>query len=170
MTIKRILFPTDFSDQSFAALDYASQLAASFSAELHFVYVDDLRYLLALAAYSCPSFTAAADQTITEQRLKSLRSTVAGVRCFHHFLEGVPADEICALAEKEHFDLVVMSSHGRTGLSHLFIGSVAEEVLRRAKCPVFVVKHPVPNSPEEYGASDAVPVCTAAMPTLEAVG
>ena len=169
MIIKHILFPTDFSDQSFAALDYASHLAASFGAELHFLYVEDLRHLLALAPYSCPSFTAAADQTITEHRLKSLQATVAGVRCFHHFLEGVPADEICTFVEKEHIDLIVMSSHGRTGLSHLFIGSVAEEVLQRAKCPVFVVKHPMPSLPKPTGANGIVPACTGALPALEAV-
>ena len=57
-------------------------------------------------------------------------------------VEGVPADEICTLAENENIDLIVMSSHGRTGLSRVLVGSVAEKVLRAAKCPVLIVKQP----------------------------
>lgn len=142
MNIKRILFPTDLSDCSLAALDYASDLAVSWSAELHILYVDDLRDLVALAAYSCPSFVASSARIELKERLEAIKPALAHVPCHYHYIEGVPADEICALAQNENIDLIVMSSHGRKGLSHILIGSVAEKVLRGAKRPVLIVKQP----------------------------
>ena len=135
MKIKRILFPTDLSDCSLAALDYASDLAASWAAELHILYVDDLRDLVAMAAYSCPSFVASSARIELKERLEAIKPALANVPCHYHYIEGVPADEICALAENENIDLIVMSSHGRTGLSRVLIGSVAEKVLRAGKVP-----------------------------------
>ena len=142
MKIKRILFPTDLSDCSLAALDYASDLAASWAAELHILYVDDLRDLVAMAAYSCPSFVASSARIELKERLEAIKPALVNVPCHYHYIEGVPADEICTLAENENIDLIVMSSHGRTGLSRVLIGSVAEKVLRGAKCPVLIVKQP----------------------------
>ena len=140
MNIKRILFPTDLSECSLAALDYALDLVATCKAELHILYVDDLRDLVALAAYSCPSFVASSAQIELKERFAVIKPTIVDVPCQYHYVEGVPADEICALAAIENIDLIVMSSHGRTGLSRVLIGSVAEKVLRGAKCPVLIVK------------------------------
>jgi universal stress protein A len=141
MTIHRVLFPIDFSNQSLEALDYASQLAASSHAELHFAYIDDLSRLTAVTPYCCQSFVPAVDRSALESALNRLKPTVSGVNAVYHYVEGVPAAAICNLATAASIDLIVMSSHGRTGLSHLLLGSVAEEVMRRAPCPVFVVKH-----------------------------
>lgn len=151
MTIHRILFSTDFSEQSFEALGYASQLAASFQAELHFVYVDDLAHLVALAPYCCQNFVPATDRSEMELELRRLKPTIPGVVSVYHYLEGQPADAICTLASTVQIDLIVMSSHGRTGLSHALLGSVAEEVMRRAPCPVFIVKHPSGKSDGQAG-------------------
>jgi universal stress protein A len=140
MKIERILFPTDFSDQSVAALDFASDLAASFGAKLHIVYVDDLTSLIAKSPYVYPSFLTVTDRTAVKAQLKSVLPTIANVAFVHHFMEGEPSAGICALAEKERIDLIVMSSHGRSGLSRLLLGSVAENVLRHAVCPVLIVK------------------------------
>ena len=142
MKIERILFPTDFSEQSIAALEYASNLAASFGAILHIVYVNDLRDIVAKSAYTYPSFITAADRSAVKAELECIVPTIAGVVCEHHFVEGEPSARICALAESEHIDLIVMSSHGRTGLSRVMMGSVAENVLRHAACPVLIVRQP----------------------------
>ena len=168
MNIKRILFPTDLSDCSLAALDYASDLAASWKAEVHFLYVDDLRDLIALAAYSCPSFVASSARIELKERLEAIKPVLANVPCHYHYIEGVPADEICALAKNESIDLIVMSSHGRTGISRVLIGSVAEKVLRRAKCPVLIVKQPTSASAAQL--TEAQQSNAAAAQTGPAVG
>lgn len=156
MKIKRILFPTDFSDRSAAALDYASNLAASFGATLHIVYVDDLGDLVAQSAYVYPSFIAAADRSEMKAQLEGTKPTIPNVAYVHHFVEGEPTARICALAEKEQIDLIVMSSHGRVGLSRLAMGSAAESVLRHASCPVLIVKQP---SAEHINATTDVVAC-----------
>lgn len=155
MNIKRVLFPTDLSDCSLAALDYASDLAATCAAELHILYVDDLRDLTALAAYSCPSFVASSARIELKERLEAIKPRLANVPCEYHFVEGVPADEICNWAESESKDLIVMSSHGRSGLSRVLLGSVAEKVLRSAKCPVLVVKQRANPEPDVASAVEA---------------
>ena len=143
MNFKRILFPTDFSEQSHAALDYASQLAAICQAELHIVYVHDSRDAAAVSGdastYSC--VLSEIDRRELQDRLTS-QQPVTDVHCVHHFVKGVPADEILALAEEAGMDLIVMSSHGRSGLMRVLMGSVAENVVRHAKCPVLIVKQP----------------------------
>jgi hypothetical protein len=83
-----------------------------------------------------------------EGALNRLKPTVGGVAAVYHYVEGDPAAAICDLATKVGIDLIVMSSHGRTGLSHLLLGSVTEEVMRRAPCPVFVVKRRMSDSTE----------------------
>jgi nucleotide-binding universal stress UspA family protein len=60
----------------------------------------------------------------------------------HHYLRGSPVVEILNFAEDENIDLIVMASHGRTGLSRLLMGSIAEGVMRKARCPVLIVKQP----------------------------
>ena len=165
MNIKRILFPTDLSDCSLAALDYASDLAVTCVAELHILYVDDLRDLIALAAYSCPSFVASSARVELHDRLQAIKPTLANIRCEYHYVEGVPADEISKLTESENIDLIVMSSHGRSGLSRVLLGSVAEQVLRRAKCPVLIVKQCVVSEADVTKAAEATraaPACTPA--------
>jgi nucleotide-binding universal stress UspA family protein len=68
--------------------------------------------------------------------------TVRRVQYQHHYLKGSPVAEITGFAEREQIDLIVMASHGRTGLWRLLMGSVAEGVLRRAHCPVLIIKQP----------------------------
>jgi nucleotide-binding universal stress UspA family protein len=77
------------------------------------------------------------------ERLTSIVPTVANVAYEHRYLTGPPVREILGLADREHIDLIVIGSHGRTGLSRLLMGSVAEGVVRNAKCLVLVVKQPI---------------------------
>ncbi len=75
----------------------------------------------------------------------------------HRLAEGDPAEEILRLSEAQHCDLVVMGTHGKTGLERYLTGSVAEEVLRKAVCPVLVVKTPLRATPDAEPEAIAIP-------------
>jgi|SRR3989304_4413145 len=147
MNTRKILCPTDFSQETTdAALDYASTLAAESGATLYIVHVDEYRDSSAALGeaslnYSAP--WAVTDRSEVRQRLEQVKPTVPRVDYEHRYLEGGPIHEIVEFAEREHIDLIVIGSHGRTGLPRLLMGSVAEGVARRAPCPVLIVKQPV---------------------------
>lgn len=146
MTIRlqRILLPTDFSIHSAAATKYACELASRFDAELH------LLHLLETHLSSTPEFAMglALPKYINESRTaaeKSLASVLdpkwsAGRTVIHAVVEGSPKAEIVRYARKQDIDLIVLATHGRTGLSHVLMGSVAESVVRTAPCPVLTVR------------------------------
>jgi nucleotide-binding universal stress UspA family protein len=143
MNIKKILFPTDFSRDNDQALRLASTLAAESGATMHIVHVDELRDLTAAmgeAGYLMA--TAIDDRQEVRDQLERVRPTVPTVAYEHHYLKGSPVVEILTFAADENIDLIVMASHGRTGLSRLLMGSIAEGVMRKAQCPVLIVKQP----------------------------
>lgn len=140
MNVKRVLLPTDLSDCSLRALDWAVDISASCGAELHILFVDDLSDIVALAAYTSPSVLASSARVELREQLKAIRPALSTMDCAYHYVEGVPAEQIVAFAASEDIDLIVMSSHGRSGLSRVLLGSVAESVLRTARCPVLIVK------------------------------
>lgn len=145
MNTRRILFPTDFSHYNAAALEFASTLAGESKALLFIVHVDetsDLNAALGEAAYIYAQSPDCPTRRANRERLAQVVPTVAGVKYEHHCLTGAPVAEILRFAEQEKVDLIVMASHGRTGLSRLLMGSVAEAVVRRASCPVLIVKQP----------------------------
>ena len=147
MNAKRILCPIDFSAHSDAALAYASTLAKEAAAKLLIVYVDDSQvpYDAGFAGYVPPP-----DETEQlEKRLNETVPTVPDVECEHHLLFGHPADAIVEFARKHEIDLIVLGTHGRTGVARLLMGSVAESVVRRAECPVLTLKQPAPPADEE---------------------
>lgn len=139
--IKEILVPTDFSKPSAGALKYALGFAKEFGARLTLVSVIEPR------AYSefLPADSAVEDDLAREakQKLEALRlqqgkeaRRIKDVRV----LIGKPFQEIARLAQGLKFDLIVIATHGRTGLKHVLMGSTAEKVIRHAPCPVFVVR------------------------------
>lgn len=144
MNIKNVLFPTDFSECNEAALQYATRLAAESGAKLHFLHVYDTRDLG--AAMGEVSYVYSAqwedERRQAEKNLQELVPPDPAVPFEHHSLLGVPEAEIVGFATDHPIDLIVMASHGRTGLRRLIMGSVAEAVMRRATCPVLVVKQP----------------------------
>lgn len=145
MNVQRILFPTDFSHCNEAALEFASTLAAEANAVLHIVHVDEMRDVNAAMAdsgypYVLPSEME--DRSEMLERLAHVVPTVAKVQYQHHYLKGTPVAEITGFAEREKIDLIVMASHGRTGLWRLLMGIVAEGVMRKAHCPVLIIKQP----------------------------
>lgn len=140
MFAKKILFPTDFSHLSDAALHHASTLARETGAMLVIMHVEEppIAYAGGEMYYGIPD----PDQTEMQRMLSEVRPTDPGVPFEHHMVTGDPAHEIVKMAEHDHVDMIVMGTHGRTGFSRMLMGSVAEQVVRRAPCPVFTFKAP----------------------------
>ena len=146
MTIKRILVPIDFSRDSDAALQYAVSLAQQLGASVHLLHV--IENELAAGMWSAGVYTAPVPGLHVdvvrgaEQRLERMIPTIAGARygLEHDVRTGPPAATIVEFARDELSDLIVMGTHGRTGLAHALIGSVAEQVVRTAPCPVLTLR------------------------------
>jgi nucleotide-binding universal stress UspA family protein len=142
--LQRILLPTDFSEYSAAATTYACELAAKFDSELHLLHTLEIHPLatpdfgmgLALPRYAEES-KAAAEKAMTTAIDPAWS---AGHRVIHVLREGSPHAEIVRYARDKEIDLIVLATHGRTGLSHVLMGSVAENVVRTAPCPVLTVR------------------------------
>lgn len=146
LPFKRILCATDFSDFSIEALDKACQLATHFGAELLAVHVTQtVEPVYGFAPYSVTPIQVDelkhAVHEGAEAELKKLLelSQFAPIRTRAIVREGHPAKQIVELASDENADLIVISTHGLTGWRHLVSGSVAENVVRLAACPVLVV-------------------------------
>jgi nucleotide-binding universal stress UspA family protein len=142
----RILWPTDFSPLAKAALPHAVGLAVAAGAELVLLHV-----LPSLAAYAVPDLAGALSvslqresRTAAQRELRRLEKQVKGPNFRMHTVlsEGVPFDQILRAAKRLRCDLIVLATHGRTGLAHAIMGSVAENVIRRAPCPVLTVRPP----------------------------
>jgi nucleotide-binding universal stress UspA family protein len=136
--MSKILFPTDFSTLGRQALETATALAKERGAKLLIAHVEEPPI-----AYGGGEFYYGIEEPDREEirrMLLAVLPTDEAVGYEHRLLVGHPATAIVYLAEKEHVDMIVMPTHGRTGLLRLLMGSVAEEVVRKAKCPVLTVK------------------------------
>jgi nucleotide-binding universal stress UspA family protein len=143
--LKNVLVPTDFTDHSERAALYAVELAKRFSAQIHCIHVSDVPAdLLATSAYYVTGPSEQFVDQIREESRKGLASFVAknfpDVDVKPVFLEGRPFIEIIRYAREQRIDLIVIATHGRSGIQHVLFGSVAEKVVRKAPCPVLVVK------------------------------
>jgi len=141
MNIKRILFPTDFSHTGDAALAFATSLAKESDGRLIIVHVQEapLAYGGGEMYYGIPEPTT--DELVN--MLHEVKPTDSSVPVEYRLVTGDPADAVVHLAEDDDVDLIVLGSHGRTGLTRLLMGSVAEAIVRKAHCPVLVYKQPV---------------------------
>jgi nucleotide-binding universal stress UspA family protein len=158
-TFERILVPVDGSGPSEDAVALAVRLASDLRAALTFCHVVDreaivAQYVAVPYGDAGPSLEYAHDEA--ERLLKDAAEKAgrAGIETQTKLLEGPSVEKIVALCEEEHFDLIVMGSHGRRGLARMFMGSVAEGVLRIAAVPVLVVRRPgadAPNTGREGG-------------------
>ena len=135
--IDKILYATDFSSYSNQAYFHAVALAESHGASLTvlFVYTPDF-------AGPTPNAGAAAARRYWQEQLEQIRPVDPTIPVHHVFLEGDPAAEIVRYARDAGMNLIVIGTHGRTGLERLLMGSVAEKVMRDASCSVLVVKLP----------------------------
>ena len=139
--LKHILGPIDFSDCAKKALQYALPLAKEHAAAVTLLYVVPPAY--AVGDYGGIDY-AQLETSIragAEKELAAVAEEVRGVVSADSLVRvGSPAREIVEVARSLPADLIVISTHGRTGLPHVFLGSVAEHVVQRAPCPVFVVR------------------------------
>lgn len=138
MSFKRVLCPVDLSENSKQAVNLAAALVDRNGGEL---------VLLHVAMPELPESSGFAIATVEAQielekrRLQEVRPDgVDGIRVRHEVRRGDPAGAITQVAAQEHCDLIVMTTHGRTGLARLLMGSVAEHVLRHATCPVLSLR------------------------------
>ena len=146
MTIRlqKILLPTDFSDYSATATKYACELATKFDAELHLLHTLETQFastpgfdMAITLPYYISESTAAAEKALNGV----LDPTWAeGRTVIYAVVEGSPKEEIIRYARMHDIDLIVLATHGRTGLPHIIMGSVAETVVRTAPCPVLTVR------------------------------
>ncbi len=144
---KRICCPIDFSEASRAAMEVAADLARRFGAQL------TLLHAYPVPGYTFPDGSVVASprmmQELADQAERHLATwradaeqIVGGPRVAVEKAVGEPAAEIVAFAKRASTDLLVLGTHGRTGLEHALMGSVAERVVRKARCPVLTVRPP----------------------------
>jgi nucleotide-binding universal stress UspA family protein len=143
---EKILVPVDFSESANHAVEFAIDLAKRYQASL------ELAYVYQPAAYALPEgyalitaeqlneILAAFEQQLAAAKAEARAAGVEKVEAV--VLQGYPIREIVRRAEEQGADLIVMGTHGRSGIPRVFLGSVAENVLRSAPCPVLVVRAP----------------------------
>ncbi|MGA7274626.1 MAG: universal stress protein [Candidatus Udaeobacter sp.] len=144
--IQNILVPVDFSEMSIQAIKTATRVARRFGASIHLAHVRQFAYASGfLPAPPMDPFPVmpleqeAEKNAANKLHVLARQRDVPSATC--HVLSGAPAfDEICRVAQNIPADLIVMPTHGRTGLKHVFLGSTAERVVQHSPCPVFVVR------------------------------
>src|SRR5262249_50902661 len=145
--IKTILVPVDFSNCSRQGLEYAIGFASEFGAKIILVHATYLGYVYSCegtAIYDIHALQEAARKTAERKMRELIRSVDFGaVQHDTVFTEGSPVLDICAFAKNHDVDLIITSTHGFTGFTHVLIGSIAEHVVRHAPCSVLVApSHP----------------------------
>ncbi len=143
--LKRILLPTDFSDYSEQAMSYACAFAEQFDAELHILHV--LQDLVAVVPEPGVAFPPPGDymgelkESANQALLQIPAADWAADRTIvRETRQGPPFLEIIRYAKEQEIDMIVLGTHGRGGLAHVLLGSVAEKVVRKAPCPVLTVR------------------------------
>ncbi len=146
MKIEKILFPTDFSKGSDNALLYAIDLAKQYNATLFILHI--IYDVIQTTGWDVPhlpleqldkDLTASSEQKLDKFSEEAVRDLE---KVEKRTITGVPYQEIVQFAEDEKIDLIVIGTHGRTGLDRVFFGSTAERVVRMAPCPVLSVRIP----------------------------
>jgi nucleotide-binding universal stress UspA family protein len=145
LTIQTILHATDFSEPSQNAFHLACSLARDHGARLVVLHVEPPP-ILAFGGVMTPPPPPEPNRAELLAQLRELRAPDPKVRVEHLLAEGDAADEILRVAQGMHSDLIVLGTHGRTGLGRLLMGSVVEKVVRKAACPVLTVKTPLPEA------------------------
>jgi nucleotide-binding universal stress UspA family protein len=143
--LKKILYPTDFSESSLEALKYALSFAKSCQAKLILMHVVNEKIFsegLSLARVSAPE---ALEQEMTAEAGRQLKMLIPaeerkGLDWEMVILYGMPFLEIIRYAKQNAVDMIIIGTHGRSGVEHIIFGSTAEKVVRKASCPVLSVK------------------------------
>lgn len=146
--IKKILYPTDFSDLAKHALVYVRSFAEAYSAEVHVIHIVDesYQYWMAMGPNSLPIGPAPEElaNTSKTELEKLVNGELAGMKfpVQTAVVVGRPYLEIVKYAKDKAIDLIIIGTHGRSGIAQALLGSVAEKVVRKAPCPVLTVRSP----------------------------
>lgn len=145
--LHRILVPTDFSKHSHNALAYAAAFAEKFGAELYLLHVvQDMALFIPEAVSVAPPAVPPIEQMSAAVHAALVRlvhdNDLGRLRVHCEVREGTPFYEIIQYARAADIDLIIMGTHGRSGLVHVLLGSVSERVVRKAPCPVLTVRDP----------------------------
>lgn len=138
--VKRVLVPTDFSEPANHALSFALNFAQQNRGEITLLHVVEVVIAPEFAAYA-----ALTDEDDLKRRMRDRLQAIASAHHAESVLKdilvrrGTPYHEICKVAEEMHADMIVIGTHGYTGVKHMMLGSTAERVVRYAACPVVVV-------------------------------
>ncbi len=138
-----ILFPTDFSERSVSAFHVACALARDHGAALTVLHVREVSPAV-FAEFGALPPPDTVSRTEVLEKLNEFEPPDGTVSVEYVVADGSAAEEIVNAAIDRHSDMIVMGTHGRSGLGRLVMGSVAEEVVRKAPCPVLTLKSPVP--------------------------
>jgi len=143
--LQKILLPTDFSQNSRTAQKYACAFADQFGSEVHVLYVmQDVTLIMPEpgAMFAIPALNVDEVRQSAEKMLQTVPDETwsKGKKVVRATRSGSPYIEIVSYAADNDIDLIVMSTHGRSGLPHVLLGSVAEKVVRKAGCPVLTVR------------------------------
>jgi nucleotide-binding universal stress UspA family protein len=145
----RVLVPTDFSETAKVAMDYASDLANAFQATLHVMHV--LENITPTGGWAAGERYAPPPAALIEPMEHEVRAELKEVlgtlrpqpaKALVVVRAGSPFVEIVRYAREQDIDLIVMGTHGRGPVAHMLLGSVADNVIRKAPCPVLTVRHP----------------------------
>jgi nucleotide-binding universal stress UspA family protein len=148
LTVKKILVPTDFSEGSSAAMQYAVGLARICSARLVLLHVMELAVYAVDFAMTHPGVPADIRRKLDDMMEDWVRrAKTEGIEAEGVLATGTPYFEIAKAVERHAIDLIVMGTHGRTGVARAMMGSTAERVVRLAPCPVLTVKAEVKSAP-----------------------
>ena len=150
INIKNILVPTDFSDFSRYALNYAVAFAQAFGAKITLIHVTPERELDSIRQVSTYFEPGQLENLLKERESEDrkqleefiLAELKKGITVETIHKVGIPFLDIIKTAKQRGVDLIVIATHGRSGLSHMLFGSVAEKVVRQAPCPVLSIRHP----------------------------
>ena len=144
--IKKILVPIDFSDYSKNALKYATSFAQMFTAKMFLIYVvEPVIYPadFSMGQVALPSMDIDMNTRAKEELDNLAKKEITGLEVECLIKTGKPFVEIIDTASEENIDLIIIATHGHTGVEHILFGSTAEKVVRKAPCPVLTLREPI---------------------------
>lgn len=158
MNVKNILCPIDFSLNASSVIELASTLARQNDAELHLVHVYEAPHSHSEGSFG--GYVPQAGLEAEKAKLEAIVPNLNPIQFRREFLQGAAADALLHYADQNAIDLIVVGTHGRTGVRRLLMGSVSETLLRKAVCPVITVKLPAAADFTAVPSDPTLPVDT----------
>jgi nucleotide-binding universal stress UspA family protein len=145
ISLKKILYPTDFSEFSRCAMPYAMEFSRHFESQLHCLHVVEPTYLDSMLAAETHEPTITDQIGSMQQRMQEFVDEYLKDDQEHvvsKVISGHPFEEIIGYARNQEIDLIILATHGHGALSSMLLGSITEKVVRKSPCPIMTVRHP----------------------------